>query len=275
MQSGLGRLSENMRCASYREPSWHLRPEQHLNWRRYGRQLLLYDIPLHAACKARSDNSQTPMCQPHSPATQAACSNSAALSRVAKAIGASVRVYWSTDLLRVMQYLRPTQMHYLYSSQINFNMLVRNFWQTSELSAFLVFIMCIHVLDRCMLGAQTAEACRKLGAPEAHVFAVDLTDGKQLADLVKQLEAKFQMVNVLVNNAGAPLLLTCHTVLAVLHHSLLSPAEGRHIVASHCTHSKHCWLSALTCHSHPLTLAVPDKHACKHFERQSISFTSG
>ncbi|KAK9819538.1 hypothetical protein WJX74_007481 [Apatococcus lobatus] len=49
---------------------------------------------------------------------------------------------------------------------------------------------------------ETAESCRKLGAPEAHVFAVDLTDGKQLADLVKQLEAKFQMVNVLVNNAG-------------------------------------------------------------------------
>lgn len=51
---------------------------------------------------------------------------------------------------------------------------------------------------------QTAESCRKLGAPEAHVFSADLTDGKQLADLVKQLEAKFQMVNVLVNNAGTP-----------------------------------------------------------------------
>lgn len=49
---------------------------------------------------------------------------------------------------------------------------------------------------------ETAESCRKLGAPEAHVFSADLTDGKQLADLVKQLEAKFQMVNVLVNNAG-------------------------------------------------------------------------
>lgn len=66
---------------------------------------------------------------------------------------------------------------------------------------------------------QTAESCRKLGAPEAHVFSADLTDGKQLADLVKQLEAKFQMVNVLVNNAGAPgiVLSSVATCILVLH----------------------------------------------------------
>ena len=56
---------------------------------------------------------------------------------------------------------------------------------------------------------QAAQACRELGAPEAETYAVDLTDGKQLAGLVHQLEAKYQMVNVLVNNAGEPSMCGC------------------------------------------------------------------
>ncbi len=55
--------------------------------------------------------------------------------------------------------------------------------------------------------SQAAESCKKLGAPEADIYAVDLTNGKQLADLVQKIEAKHQMVNVLVNNAGTPWLI--------------------------------------------------------------------
>ncbi|PIU81914.1 hypothetical protein COS70_02375, partial [Candidatus Micrarchaeota archaeon CG06_land_8_20_14_3_00_50_6] len=50
--------------------------------------------------------------------------------------------------------------------------------------------------------ADAAEKCRTLGAPEAFVVRLDVTDDENILGAVKKISEKFDKIDILVNNAG-------------------------------------------------------------------------
>ena len=49
---------------------------------------------------------------------------------------------------------------------------------------------------------QTAEACKKAGAPEVDVVSCDMTSSKAIDEMAKTLLERHQCMDVLVNSAG-------------------------------------------------------------------------